>query len=377
MTMRPSPFRTSPRPQAAFTLVELLVVIAIIGTLVGLLLPAVQAAREAGRNNTCKNNIKQLVTAMTNYDSSQEELPGLVNEIPFQGSAKVGDTYEIGRRASWVVMLFPYMENGPLWDTWTQEFGGTGAITDQMVPSIESMLCPSDPSEVVDEPASSYVANAGLGYTCLSRGNSNYQSTGVEVDENNYGREYAANGVFFDSNRRNRNNPGSGWTNDPDDRDNNGLPVLRMSINYIQSNDGTSNTMMLSENLHAVHYTYGVGVNLPDAKHHFGFVWHNEPNTSTYPKEIQRLNGGRDNDIPSPDDLANFDEELGYPSSNHPGGVNVAFCDGRVQFISERIDTRVYAQSMTTKYKRSKYVDIDQATPTPDRKLPQPTSSDY
>ena len=393
--MRPLLHGTSPRPQTAFTLVELLVVIAIIGTLVGLLLPAVQSAREAGRNNTCKNNIKQLVTALTNYDSTQEELPGLINEVPFQGSPRVGDTYEIGRRASWIVMLFPYMENGPLWDIWTQEFGADGRISDQFVPPIESMLCPSDPSDVVDFPANSYVGNAGMGYTCLTR---NSSASGQFIDAN---LEYAPNGVFLDANRRHTGNPpGAGWITPQDGRDALGAPVLRMSINYIQSNDGASNTMMVSENLHAVVYTYrddgqtlpvnGDGVENPDAKHHFGFVWHNDPDTSTntltglaYSANVQRLNGGRDADVQSPASLVGndpkegFPEQLGYPSSSHPGGVNVAFCDGRVQFVSERIDQRVYSQSMTTKYKRSKYADVSQSPPAPDRQLPQPTSSDF
>ena len=67
--------------KSAFTLVELLVVIAIIGTLVGLLLPAVQAAREAARANTCRNNLKQLSTALTIRETSLGELPGYINKL--------------------------------------------------------------------------------------------------------------------------------------------------------------------------------------------------------------------------------------------------------------------------------------------------------
>ena len=75
---------------SGFTLVELLVVIAIIGTLVALLLPAVQAARETARGNTCRNNLKQLMTALTLMDVQQKKLPGYINEVSDPASDIVG-----------------------------------------------------------------------------------------------------------------------------------------------------------------------------------------------------------------------------------------------------------------------------------------------
>ena len=88
-----------------FTLVELLVVIAIIGTLVALLLPAVQSARETARGNTCRNNLKQLMTALMSMDTQTRRLPGYVNELYNPNAPKTTGNPRVpteGRRASWV-----------------------------------------------------------------------------------------------------------------------------------------------------------------------------------------------------------------------------------------------------------------------------------
>ncbi len=82
-----------------FTLVELLVVIAIIGVLVALLLPAVQAAREAARRIQCTNNMKQLGLAVLNYESAKKELP---------------PAYTVKPKHNYVAFILPYIEQGPL-----------------------------------------------------------------------------------------------------------------------------------------------------------------------------------------------------------------------------------------------------------------------
>jgi len=83
-----------------FTLVELLVVIAIVGTLVALLLPAVQKAREAARRMSCQNNLKQIALALHNHESALQYLPN---------SKQAGSTMA---NRSWVPDLFPYLEQG-------------------------------------------------------------------------------------------------------------------------------------------------------------------------------------------------------------------------------------------------------------------------
>src|SRR4051794_22874607 len=132
-----------------FTLVELLVVIAIIGTLVALLLPAVQAARETARGNTCRNNMKQLQLALTNMDSTLKRLPGYVEEVFNPNGEKTNNMFKasFARRASWIVRLFPYMEENALWDIWSGTFG-----IDPAAPSIAALNCPSNVSETPDAP---------------------------------------------------------------------------------------------------------------------------------------------------------------------------------------------------------------------------------
>lgn len=97
--------------RSGFTLVELLVVIAVIGVLVGLLLPAVQAAREAARRMQCGNNLKQLGIALHNYESAHQMFPFTSTSSAGSGSVCGNGFY------SWMAMLLPYIEQGPLYDS--------------------------------------------------------------------------------------------------------------------------------------------------------------------------------------------------------------------------------------------------------------------
>ena len=102
-----------------FTLVELLVVIAIIGILVALLLPAVQAAREAARRMSCQNNLKQLGIALHNYHDTNKKFPaGMQFYGPGNNSADRGKNY----RANWIIAILPYFEQQPLYDTLNVNF---------------------------------------------------------------------------------------------------------------------------------------------------------------------------------------------------------------------------------------------------------------
>ncbi|MCC7474190.1 MAG: DUF1559 domain-containing protein [Pirellulales bacterium] len=337
-----------------FTLVELLVVIAIIGTLVALLLPAVQAAREASRRNACGNNLKQLVTAMQNMDTSLRKLPGFSNELFNPNGAKDanGFTASYARRASWVVRAFPYMEENALWDEWNQ-FGAATVST----PALQTLLCPSNPPEVPGQPWLHYVGNAGWAFSDSTRGSD--------------AAEYAANGVFFDLNKNLNLGP-------QDNRE--GHPALQMSMAQIV--DGTTKTLMFSESLYTFYWSYGdknADTTMPDAKHIFGFIWKNAAAAT----EKDRINGDKYYDKLAsgpPASMAVYAaapatyESYGYPSSNHSSGVNVAFCGGSVEFLNQSIDPVIYGQLMTSNSKRSS---LRNAANVPDRKLTQPADGDY
>jgi len=352
-----------------FTLVELLVVIAIIGTLVGLLLPAVQSAREAARANTCKNNLKQLHLALTNRESSLGEFPGYINKLGIPG-----DNASNQNRASWVVMTFAYLEQGPLWDIWNRP---NAAANLQAFPSVEILVCPSDPADTVGEPLLSYVGNAGF------IGN-NGSATDGSLDEN------PANGVFFDQTRVDQrkfavgpsdNRDGMAGDASDDER------IIKMTVAYIQAKgDGTTRTMMLTENLNATHWGHfdPPSTAIPDQKFHFGFCW-NQPATviadlsasSPTGAKFHRINGGIEDDpsFVSPINMGEMTANFGFPSSNHPGGVQTAFVGGQVVFITDQIDNLVYAQLMTSDHKRSDLLGFDGTTS--EKSLPQPSDDDY
>lgn len=159
MTM-PQTARIDPSDQrrAGFTLVELLVVIAIIGTLVGLLLPAVQASRESARRSTCSNNLKQIGLALLNHEHAKKEFPAGVR----------GDTTNF---APWRAQILPYMELDELYQA--LKSGSTirspdrAAVFNDLI--LPSWKCPS--SMLADKPVDAYpAANLGWNYSTTQNG---------------------------------------------------------------------------------------------------------------------------------------------------------------------------------------------------------------
>jgi prepilin-type processing-associated H-X9-DG protein len=164
-------------------------------------------------------------------------------------------------------------------------------------------------------------------------------------------------------------------------------------MSLAQIADGTSKTIMLAENMHAWFWSHGVTNNdastIRDTKHIFGFVWKNP--TATQPSKIERINGDRYFEPPAvppkgmgPEDGStdpwsdiNKYERYGFPNSTHPGGVNMAFCDGHITFIGETMEPLVYAQLMTSNRNRSNLADHTKSPPVTERQMPAPADNVY
>jgi prepilin-type N-terminal cleavage/methylation domain-containing protein len=145
-------FSQTASPRRAFTLIELLVVIAIIAVLIGLLLPAVQASREAARRAQCTNNLKQIGLALLNYEGTFGVFPpGAITGFkpgPSAWSPQFWANFAKASLLSWRPLILPQMEQNPLYNriNFDSQYGiGGGVETYTVFPTVMSTwLCPSD-----------------------------------------------------------------------------------------------------------------------------------------------------------------------------------------------------------------------------------------
>ncbi len=166
--------RSSPAARAAFTLVELLVVIAIIGVLVALLLPAVQAAREAARRSQCSNNLKQLGIGMHNFHDTHNQFP----KNFYQSGANAWESLSAHYK------ILPYIEQNNLYESIDANFTNWGLVSGTYLKAkIKTFICPSAP------PAPSSGSWSGPG--------SNYGWCSGSSVVTNWGSESEINGMII------------------------------------------------------------------------------------------------------------------------------------------------------------------------------------
>lgn len=327
----------------AFTLVELLVVIAIIGILVALLLPAVQAAREAARRMSCSNNLKQYGLALHNYADVFKLLPpgGLWDAAPAL-------SWDLPV-PSWQARILPFMEQQAAYDKVLWDFTNPGNMTQRRNAGWNSVVspgvrlrelqlpyanCPSNAFETIrndwDGPGQQSVPFAQTTYS----GSLGSQAT---VSLNGACNQFYTRGVHYEDIPWNADH-GNTWRKEDLSGVFNRVGVGKMSLAMIQ--DGTSNVIM-------------VGEIRPDCHDHyngmFGYNGMGNAHASTSaPINIRTTCATSQADatargFPNPQcwPKSNWNYSWGF-KSNHPGGAQFVFVDGSVQFLSETLDYATY-----------------------------------
>ena len=295
------------RRDSGFTLVELLVVIAIIGILIALLLPAVQAAREAARRMSCSNNLKQIALALANYENALRTFPpGRMGCDGWQSDVCAGNPGYERPGTSGFVMILPYVEEQPLYDAIKPFAKGAvypaspgdssdGTTTGWRTPEIDAAIktrppvfvCPSDTSE----PMRSSGATGSYALVMGTRGPT------YGIDQRKV-KHY-----------------------------NTGMFMYRTVYKIRDVTDGLSHTMFVGEVVLA----------------------HTVESSNRWTLGSRHLDSLRttDNPLNTPPTEGVTVDLYGYScngafASEHAGGAMFAFGDGHVTFLSENIDLATY-----------------------------------
>ncbi|MDG1873183.1 MAG: DUF1559 domain-containing protein [Mariniblastus sp.] len=287
-----------------FTLVELLVVIAIIGILIGMLLPAVQQVREAARRITCANNIKQLAVAALNYESAHQQFPPGLNLPIGYASGNIwpnssvhnatGDPPHPNEFGSWFVWIMPFMEQNNIIDQMDlnqRDYANCLGADSPGSSVVPAFMCPSDyiPREVVTYTRS--------GNTYCFGANSYYGNAGVKSW---YHATATFDGVFY----------------------------YNSKTTFASISDGSSNTIMIGER-------FAFDEEWDRLESYRGWSWANFNAPRNFlagalePINYKLPEGSGPN--PS---YSLTDKKFSSFGSGHPGGANMAMCDGSVQFLT-------------------------------------------
>ena len=360
----------NPKPaRRGFTLIELLVVISIIATLMALVLPAIQNARAAARTLECKNNLKNITLAAHNFASAKKRFPplGVWTGTPIA---------PLGLR-SWVVELLPFMDRRDISDRWdnlsqwnvgaNSTASASGSVLNKTY--VKVLACPDDQTAVGANGALSYVANNGYLVNDTTGTVQNRWTTGVLNWNNGATADVGANSFpgYVDIDKADADahrDTGVFWADYGSasylDADNVSREQQKNSHSVDGIYDGGSQTILFTENINAG----GSGGWANPSWSNVGFVYVvataslvpldtaiGKPavtdNSYRYPQPgINAATSKTDNllnRLKSGPEATSTLIFAAAPNSAHPGGVNIGYADGSVGFISDNINTTVYA----------------------------------
>ena len=298
-----------PTVHRGFTLIELLILIAILGILIALLLPAIQAAREAARRTKCVNNLAQAGKALLSYEAKNGKLPpaaigkkkdlakGVVTKATVPGSD--------GAPFSFTAMLLPYLGRSDVYDRLDLDEDAFSkknvAVASTLLPVLN---CPSygGPQNTTSK---DYAADATGTKPALSQ----YVATGATTKEKLFGDK--PDGVL--------------------------APGRQLTFDAITANDGATFTILLTETIEPNYAAWIDGTTAAV----FGIVTEDGDSYAT-------LNmGGEGDPLLKAADFGGTGDRLWGPSSQHPGIAVHLFCDGHVQVISDTVDAATYGAAIT------------------------------
>lgn len=381
----PSP--ASRQARRGFTLIELLVVITIIATLMSLILPAVQSAREAARRTTCLSNMRQMGLAMTNFSAANAgKLPYLSHATPLRSSTAQAD---LDVNLNWCITLMPYLENSATYQFLQKEVLNSASLYD--TPTLENgdvrkliknffndrqfsvFTCPNDLGDHGVGGGLSYVLNGGYGGFGFDGSKINWNSTSSPAGPT----------VLANSDTPMGTNPSDDPTSEQFDPKSNlynddsslydvtschtGAPILssnmrkvsgvffdkssgfQSTLDQISAGDGTSQTLMLTENQNSgrlssilpERLSFVVGVSDDPMSYVGQLLISNASGEELQQDGADMFNSFRIN--------SNRGVKLvqARPSSGHPGIVNAVFCDGHARTLNENMDSILYSSLLT------------------------------
>ncbi|MFT5322241.1 MAG: hypothetical protein ACI8P0_000076 [Planctomycetaceae bacterium] len=309
--------RRSSHPRSGVTWVEFAVVVLILLTMAALLLPAVRRSRGPALRAQCQNNMKQLCTALMNYSSKSDGvLPWLSVEN------------DKGIVSNWLTDLLPELDNSAAhreWNACSYEERAGFEI------SLKMFQCPHDPTSFQVDGGLNYIANSGYGHFTVD------QKTNAVYEMKPHGQgsiDWDGDGITSGHDRARTRATGVFWPKLEGDK-------FKMSLDYISSGDGQTNTIMFAESVTAGKWNSAKTLDIAFVVG-LDRIQFARPGSDQECLTIERADLG-------PYGVAGgkIPRHTPSPSSNHGGVTVVGFADGGARQISDEIDPTVYLRLMT------------------------------